>query len=1594
MAGPVTWATPRDIMTAASSTPPSSNLFSSMFVQEVSKLISHEFADTLGAISLPGAVDRESRVALFLDLLCARAPADFLRQKTPATVAAIVEGLLQVIASQPFERSKIAIKHKPVDDSAAIFIALDDHPFIVTSIAERLHEAEIHLECFQHPIISVRGSALAVSYIEVAERDRAKVEPAIAKIHEALSALRNIVADHGQMLKETRQRSFGGATSIITDSGEIPTSEAETFLSWLTSGSFFFLGTSTWTSSRSKRSACGVWSLTGPFQEALEAEVVDDLRTVASRETRLSIHKLRLSSIVHRRATLLHIVLSGASPSEETLSIVGYLTSKAWAYEAQDVPLVRGKLAQVLALENTPPNSHDYKYVEEVIDNMPTDEALTLPVAELRAFAQLALGVFSRDDARSYTYIESLGRRALTLVVLPPGRYSAKLRDSLQSLIETHLGAPPKSSDLYIDSSKKRQLRLYVSTPLAGAVASRNNESLTRALQRATVSWSDSFSEARDERFPEDSTRSIAFPDDYQIAISTSEALFDYGLARSLSESKPLAVGLFSQDNAIDTPTLTFISARSSISISRAVPVLENIRLEVLDANSYTLRYSGAELFVLKCDVKAYDGERLDPATFNSRVAPGLEQILSGAALDDPLNVLLRRIPVSVEQIQLLRAYCAFLWQTHKASTKRTMWKAVASSPAVAEQLLRYFDRAFNPDLTLSISERRAQCAEIEVDLLHALRGVTDITHDRILKGLASLVKHTVRTNFYSGHPTIAFKVAARNVEFMPHPRPLFEVFVFSPRVEGTHLRSSKVSRGGIRWSERLDDYRAEVLGLMKTQKVKNVIIVPSGAKGGFIVKNLPQKAELVPAAVEQGYREYITALLTLADNRVGDAIISPERCVIHDEHDPYFVVAADKGTATFSDIANTIAQSNFNYWLGDAFASGGSAGYDHKKYGITARGGWECVMRHFKDLGIDSSKPFTTVGLGDMSGDVFGNAMILSPFIALVGAFNHKHIFVDPTPDTRKTFEERKRLFTLPRSQWSDFNPAIISPGGGIFGRFDKEIRVTPEMKASLGLGDDTPATVDGETLISFILKAPVELIWNGGIGTYVKARSESHTDVNDGSNDGVRVNADEVRARVVGEGGNLGFTQKARIEFSLKGGRINTDAIDNSGGVDLSDHEVNLKLLLSPLVAKQTLSLERRNSLLQEISSEVVDSVLQHNRDQSLMLSIAAARSPLNLDQYRHLIREMHRGGFLDRNRDGLPDELELDLRLSNRGGMTRPELAVCSAATKMWLKEGLRGAPLLSDPMLEPFLLNYFPSRVQSDFRNDVLNHPLRADIIANEIIAECVPAVGMPFLPSVVFSGNASVPDALTCVLAADSILGAGTLRRRLRESDTVGNWENFSALWIDTGIALRRASTWLLQTHGGSLSLGEMTRLYREAFSTLTDHSQLVFVGGELRRFEARVDDYTKRGASSADAILLSLYRRVNMILEVLWCAREYKQDVREVARAVSQCLELLRINSLFRFENALESSNKWEQELINGAYQEIRRSVSVIAGRLLRSAGGAAEAHPDRLASSPHKDTIIATIAEVEENTRLRKPFQISVLPVVARQLRLLASQL
>ena len=1561
-------------------------------IETLASMLSKEEHEILASLSDPLRPKERLSVATYVRALFARASSDFTRTQTSEDLHRIVSGCLKAIGAVGSQQDRVVLNFSLANNAGALFIALDDHPFIISSIAETLSDADVRVDAFLHPIVLFKGAPIATSFIEVHNASIAKTPPLLPRLREMLRNLTQVGRDFAPM-KALISSTRGSlqTTTLRTNCGELPSVEVAEFLEWLNDGCFFFLGAGTGTleSGLNGSSLLGVWHAENSYTTDLGTEVNEDIQSLTQGELHLSIRKLRLTSRIHRHATLLHVLIRPTKSSSAIASFIGYLTSKAWSHEAHDIPILRRKVEMVVTEEGTIPDSHDYKYIVEVIDNMPTDEALATPTSNLVALTRLALGVFSQEETRSITTVDEFGRRAFTAIVLPPERYSSAIQSHVQTLLEATFQTEPWSSEIHIDSSKKRQFRVYISTPLpTGRGAFFVPDTLANLIIAATLPWNEKLRSATESLELPFSLDGI-FPEDYKAVTDTAEATHDLQSLATLSQSAKVAVSLFATE-AGSQALLSIFSLDKEISISHATPVLENVGLEVLSAYSYECGGPLGTVHLLKLSVRPYDGEPLSAEKFNVAVAPGLSKVLQGEAANDPLNALLRKAPLTIRQVGLLRGYCALLWQVHKISTKRTMWEALAGAPHVATQLCRIFDWKFNPDHAISLEDRGRRASLEESVLVEALRQVPDITQDRVLRALLALMRSTVRTNFFTQSETLAIKLRSQEIEFMPHPRPLFEIFVFSPRVEGTHLRSARVARGGIRWSERLDDYRSEVLGLMKTQKVKNVIIVPSGAKGGFIVKNLPRQGDGVAKGVELGYREYITALLTLADTKRDETVVHPAGLIIHDEPDPYFVVAADKGTATFSDIANSIAQKDFNFWLGDAFASGGSAGYDHKKHGITAKGGWACVLRHFRDLGINyETEPFTVVGLGDMSGDVFGNALMLNPNMALIAAFNHKHIFIDPKPRIAKAFEERARLFNTPRTQWSDFNASIISEGGGVFNRFDKEITLNPDIRAALSIPDDAPNVVDGERLVSLVLKARVDLMWNGGIGTYVKARSESHADVNDGTNDGVRINADELRARVVGEGGNLGFTQRARVEFALRGGRINTDAIDNSGGVDLSDHEVNLKLLLTPLVAKGRLSLERRNDLLKEIAHDVVESVLQHNRDQALMLSVSQIRSTSTMEQYRYLIREMHRRGFLDRGRDALPDEAELDERASSKTGLTRPELAICSAAVKMWIKEEIRPSNLCKDQSLERFLLSYFPSKVREGFTDEVLSHPLRSDIIASEIISTMLPVVGISFPHSVVSMNGTTVPTAMKCILAADSILGGDALRAKLKTLDTPAHCPNFTKLWLDMGIAIREAANWLLSTHGTTHSLQEIVNLYGDQFKTLTNHSALVFTGKEFSRFERRVSEYRALDAQITEANTLALYRRILPLLEMLWSAREFSCDVKLVASTYSQVLEELRINELFKFENLLEATSKWEQELVEGSYQEIRRSISLITGQIVRKGLKNADEIKHALALASGYEGIRSTMTDVEELLRQKRPFQVAVLPVITRQLRM-----
>src|SRR5690625_3822277 len=807
---------------------------------------------------------------------------------------------------------------------------------------------------------------------------------------------------------------------------------------------------------------------------------------------------------------------------------------------------------------------------------------------------------------------------------------------------------------------------------------------------------------------------------------------------------------------------LTIYHPGRELFLSELLPLLENAGLRVLEQ----MQVGPAEVqgVVTLLRVRDRHGEALEGAEQTGRLAAALSAVLAGQAQDDPLNSLITYAGLTHREVELVRAYEGYYAQASASFDKEELTRTLLAHPKATASLVEYFAQRFDPLLD---ADREAGMREAQEQFEANLHDVSSVEQDRALRGIFALMAATLRTNYFQGKEYISFKIASRQVEDMPQPKPMFEVGVASPDMEGTHMRGGKVARGGIRWSDRLADYRTEVLGLTKTQMTKNAVIVPVGSKGGFVVKDPPRDRDALFGYVRSQYQTFIRGLLDLTDNLVDGEVVHPEGLVIYDEDDTYMVVAADKGTATFSDVANAISEE-YGFWLGDACASGGSQGSDHQKMGITARGAWETVSRHFRESGINVLEDeFTVAGIGDMSGDVFGNGMLYTDKIRLVAAFNHLHIFLDPNPDAASSFAERKRLFELPRSTWRDYDTSLISEGGGVFDRSDKSIPLSPQIREALDVYDEA---LSGQELIRAILRAPVDLLWNGGIGTYVKASSETDIEVGDRANDSVRVHGSELRAKVVGEGGNLGFTQRGRIEYALGGGRINTDFIDNSGGVDMSDHEVNIKILFQPIVESGRLSFEDRNALLEEMSDEATRLVLENNYRQSLALTMAqqeAARAPqLYASLQEHLAAE----GGLDPVVEFLPNREEFAERLRRDLTYTRPELAVLMAYTKMDVYNRLLETGLPDEERFRHFLYSYFPGVLGQRYPEDIDNHPLGREIVATQLTNALVDFLGVSFVFRNMRDSGARAIEVIRAALVSLELLDAKEYLGRVFELD--------------------------------------------------------------------------------------------------------------------------------------------------------------------------------------------------------------------------------
>lgn len=1269
------------------------------------------------------------------------------------------------------QQTLLQIYNPPVEDAShrrshtVVSLVVDDLPFLVDSICMVFARFGLNVQLIVHPVLKVQRTAKGqlqqlldtanthtghkeswqryeVDYVADADKLAQLHAALVAALHDVASACRDWLAMRERALAIIRSWE---KTPPSSDATELQ--EAKTFLQWLADNHFTFLGSQQFQLKRGGKtdvlepvasSALGVMQANGA-KAARTVELSGELRDQARAPNLLLITKSSSLATVHRAAHLDHISVKQLDKRGNVIGetrFLGLFTSNVYSLSPREVPMLRHKLQQVIATLGFAPGSHDAKAVQHVIDNYPRDELFQSSVDELVRTVRGIVNLYERHRVRLFLRCDLFKRFYSCLLYLPRDRYNTQVRERIEGHLLAVLGGSDVESQVLMSDSTLARLHLLVRIK---QLPKRNIDEgeLEQDITHLIRTWRDELSAALIATHGDTEGRLLddyygqAFPAAYQADVGPAAAVNDIAQLRKVEDSiDSIELRLTEISGHLH---LRVIRRSSPLPLSDVLPVLENLGLRVLTERPYEIEPQRARSFWIQ------DFE-LDPER-GINTAADLNELFKAAFLaiwqerveSDGFNRLIAKCLLGWREVNVLRAYCRYLLQSGVSFSQRYMEQTLALHSNIAMQLWQLFAARFDP--AIKSSERAQRITALTKQIRSDLDAVSSPDEDRILRSYLTVINASVRSNYYQRaadgalKAQLSFKLRSAEIPHLPAPKPLFEIFVHSPRVEGVHLRMGMVARGGLRWSDRREDFRTEVLGLMKAQNVKNSVIVPMGAKGGFVPKRIAITAtrEEVQREGIDCYRSFVRGLLDITDNILGNKTIAPANTVRHDIDDPYLVVAADKGTATFSDIANGIA-AEYNFWLGDAFASGGSAGYDHKKMAITARGAWECVKRHCRELGIDvDQQNFTACGIGDMAGDVFGNGMLRSPHMQLVAAFNHQHIFIDPTPDAVASFAERQRLFNLPRSSWEDYNAKLISKGGGIYSRSAKSIALTAEARTLLDLSD---ADVTPQALIQAILRMPVDLLWNGGIGTYVKASTETHLDVGDRSNDAVRVNGSELRCKVVGEGGNLGFTQRGRIEYALHGGRLNTDFIDNSAGVDCSDHEVNIKILLS-LADERTLPSKQRNALLASMTEDMAQLVLRDNYLQSQALSMAEQVAATRLQEHAHLIRSLEQSYGLDRVLEGLPDAEAIGERQQKSLGLTRPELAVLLSYSKMALYQRLIDSDIAGDPYLAMELQRYFPPALSKRFAKQLPRHRLAREIITTAITNSMINRMGPSF-----------------------------------------------------------------------------------------------------------------------------------------------------------------------------------------------------------------------------------------------------------------------
>ncbi|MFC8432193.1 NAD-glutamate dehydrogenase [Streptomyces sp. NPDC057253] len=1610
----------------------------------------------------PDTPDSETVLAFLQRYYLHTAPED-LTDRDPIDVYGAALSHFRLGETRPQGTANVRVHTPTVEENgwtcthSVVEVVTDDMPFLVDSVTNELTRQGRGIHVVIHPQVVVRrdvtGKLIEVltvppaaadlphdahteSWIHVEidrETDRSDLKQITNDLLRVLSDVREAVEDWEKMRDAAlRMADELPAEPVATDLRDMEIEEARELLRWLADDHFTFLGYREYQLREDDSLAAvpgtGLGILrSDPHHAGEEGHPVSpsferlpaDARAKAREHKLLVLTKANSRATVHRPSYLDYIGVKKFDAAGNVIGerrFLGLFSSAAYTESVRRVPVIRRKVDEVLEKAGFSPNSHDGRDLLQILETYPRDELFQTPADELESIATSVLYLQERRRLRLYLRQDEYGRYYSALVYLPRDRYTTGVRLRIIDILKEELDGISVDFTAWNTESILSRLHFVVRVPQGTELpqlSDSDKERIETRLVEAARSWADGFAEALNAELGEERAAELsrrygnAFPEGYKADHTPRSAVADLVHIEKLTEAgdgdHDFALSLYEPVGAAPEERRFKIYRKGdAISLSAVLPVLSRLGVEVTDERPYELRCSDRSVawiydFGLRMP-KAQNGGASLGDDGRERFQEAFAATWTGKAENDGFNALVLSAGLGWRQAMVLRAYAKYLRQAGSTFSQDYMEDTLRHNVHTTRLLVSLFEARMSPDRQRAGHELVDALLE-ELDA--ALDQVASLDEDRILRSFLTVIKATLRTNFFQEaeggkpHDYVSMKFDPQAIPDLPAPRPAFEIWVYSPRVEGVHLRFGKVARGGLRWSDRREDFRTEILGLVKAQMVKNTVIVPVGAKGGFVAKQLPDPSVDREAWLAEGiasYKVFISALLDITDNMVAGEVVPPADVVRHDEDDTYLVVAADKGTATFSDIANGVAES-YNFWLGDAFASGGSAGYDHKGMGITARGAWESVKRHFRELAVDTqSEDFTVVGIGDMSGDVFGNGMLLSEHIRLVAAFDHRHIFIDPKPDAATSYAERRRIFELPRSSWADYDTELISAGGGIFPRTAKSIPVNAHIREALGIEDKVTKMTPAD-LMRAILQAPVDLLWNGGIGTYVKASTETHADVGDKANDPIRVDGADLRVKVVGEGGNLGLTQLGRIEFALHGGKINTDAIDNSAGVDTSDHEVNIKILLNGLVTEGDMTVKQRNKLLAEMTDEVGRLVLRNNYAQNTAIANALAQSKDMLHAQQRFMRHLVREGHLDRALEFLPTDRQIRERLAQGQGLTGPETAVLLAYTKITVADELLQTGLPDDPYLRALLHAYFPTALREQFPEHIDSHPLHREITTTVLVNDTVNTGGTTYLHRLREETGASLEEIVRAQTVARAIFRSGVVW------DGVESLDNRVEAAVQTRIRLHsrrlveRGTRWLLNNRPQPLQLAETVEFFGDRVEQVWSQLPKLLRGADLEWYQKIYDELSGAGVPDELATRVAGFSSAFPTLDIVSVADRMGRDPMDVAEVYYDLADRLHITQLMDRIIELPRADRWQSMARASIREDLYAAHSALTADVL-AVGNGTSTPEQRFKAWEEKNAAILGRARVTlEEIQGSEAFDLANLSVAMRTMRTLLRQ-